>query len=174
MVKQCIQSQNFPPLFKIHSVNFAPHSNTIHTSTSSTNTTIPKQTEAGQLAKEVEVGADPKPEPQITTNRQKKLGSAARLPHFISKWHQVTSNKFILNIIEYGYKIDFITEPFQSNFIPKQLSLDNLKICKCKVKQFLKNGAIRVVQPSPDQFISNIFPVVKRAKKRMLNYFVSV
>ena len=93
------------------------------------------------------------------------MGSAARLPHFIAKWHQVTSNKFILQIIEHGYKIDFIKEPYQTKFIPRQLSPENLDICKNKVNQFLKNGTIRVVQPSPDQFISNIFPVAKRTKK---------
>ena len=43
------------------------------------------------------------------------------------------------------------------------MSNDNISICSFKVKKCLANGAIMVVQPSPDQFISNIFPVPKKS-----------
>ena len=46
------------------------------------------------------------------TTKNKKLGSAARLPFFIAEWEQVTSCNFILNNIKYGYIIQFETDPF--------------------------------------------------------------
>ena len=43
------------------------------------------------------------------------------------------------------------------------MSSEYLNICSYKIKKFLANGAIKVVQPSPDQFLSNIFPVPKKS-----------
>ena len=97
----------------------------------------------------------------ISSSRQ--LGSAARLPHFINTWRQVTSNSFILNIVQYGYIIQFESEPFQSDFTPRPMSKETITVCMRKVKQFLSNGAIIQVQPSRDQFLSDIFPVIKKS-----------
>ena len=128
--------------------------------------------EADPVVRRVEAGEDLSPEPIITTNRS-KLGSAARLPHFISRWQQVTNNKFILRIIQEGYKIDFITKPEQAVIVSRQQTPENIEICQYKIKRFLANGAIIVVQPSPDQFISNIFPVVKQIIKMITESFLT-
>ena len=94
-----------------------------------------------------------------------KLGSAARLPHFLDRWQQVTDCHFILNIVQYGYIIQFESVPFQSYFIAKDMSNDNIIVCQRKVKQFLGSGAIIKVKPSRDQFLSTIFPVPKKSLK---------
>ena len=39
----------------------------------------------------------------------------------------------------------------------------SIKICKSKVKAFLSNKAIKVVNPSHDQYLSHIFPVPKKS-----------
>ena len=102
--------------------------------------------------------------PELPIQRRlKQLGSAARLSHFYTQWQQVTSNNFILKIIKYGYKIDFVSEPYQLTFKIRNMSSEYLNICSYKIKKFLANGAIKVVQPSPDQFLSNIFPVPKKS-----------
>ena len=75
----------------------------------------------------------------------------------------MTSNSFILNIVQYGYIIQFESEPFQSDFTPRPMSKETITVCMRKVKQFLSNGAIIQVQPSRDQFLSDIFPVIKKS-----------
>ena len=40
---------------------------------------------------------------------------------------------------------------------------DDIEICKIKIKLFLASGVIISVNPDPDQFLSNIFPVPKKA-----------
>ena len=96
---------------------------------------------------------------EITSKPPKK---AARLPHFSQAWQQVTNNSLILNIVCNGYKIQFITEPFQSKFVPRNLSKKNPKICQKKVKEFLKFKIVKVVTPNHDQFLSHIFQSLKR------------
>ena len=91
------------------------------------------------------------------------MGSAARLPHFIAKWEQVTANNFILNIIKYGYIIQFEYIPYQEKFYQRNYSPKDIIICKTKITKMLACGAIITVQPDHDQFLSSIFPVPKRA-----------
>ena len=131
-------------------------------STNRTSTTIPERAIAEGVAGEDGEAGESRISPEPTLRRPKKLGSAARLPYFFTQWQQVTSNNFILKIIKYGYKIDFIKEPEQENFIPRKMTQENINICNYKVKTFLASGAIIVVQPSRDQFLSDIFPVAKR------------
>ena len=91
-----------------------------------------------------------------------KLGTAARLPHFFGAWTKVTSNNFILNIVKFGYKLQFISSPFQNFYSPRTYSPNSLSITKAKVEELLYEGAIIEVNPSSDQFLSHIFPVPKR------------
>ena len=95
----------------------------------------------------------------ITSKPPKK---AARLPHFSQAWQQVTNNSLILNIVCNGYKIQFITEPHQTKFVPRYMSKKSTKICQKKVKEFLKFKIVKVVTPNHDQFVSHIFPVPKK------------
>ena len=91
-----------------------------------------------------------------------KLGSAARLPHFADAWHEVTNNSFTLNIVSNGYKLQFITPPVQTSYSPRVMSSTASSVTRVKVKEYLREGALIIVQPSPGQFISHIFPVPKR------------
>lgn len=74
----------------------------------------------------------------------------------------MTQNSFILNIVCNGYRIQFIKSPIQTHFIPRNQSKAHEKICKLKVSEFLSCKIIKVVTPSPDQFVSHIFPVPKK------------
>ena len=64
-----------------------------------------------------------------------------------------------------GYKIQFSSVPVQVNYQPRSISSKNEKICKDKVKKFLKFKIIKIIDPNHDQieFISHIFPVPKRS-----------
>ena len=89
-------------------------------------------------------------------------GSAARLPYFVDNWAKVCSNKFILRIVAEGYKLQFITIPYQSDFIPRSMSSSSQTICYSKVCEFLSDGAVLSVSPHACSFISYIFPVPKK------------
>ena len=91
-----------------------------------------------------------------------KPSTAARLPHFYWAWQQVTNNRFILNIVQNGYMIQFVTFPVQTKFFPRNMSRGTVNVCQAKVTEFLHKKIIKVVSPSHDQFVSHIFPVAKK------------
>ena len=91
-----------------------------------------------------------------------KLGSAARLPHFADAWLKVTNNKFILRIVSEGYKIQFISLPPPSTYAPRDISDSAFAVTAKKVNELYLNGALTIVSPSPDQYISHIFTVPKK------------
>ena len=76
---------------------------------------------------------------------------SARLPHFVAAWEQVTENNFILQIVRDGYRLDFVSEPYQEPFSPRPMSRNTIKICNKKVTQFLLHGTIVETKPSHDQ-----------------------
>ena len=118
--------------------------------------------EVGETVHASSISKSPSPRRQLKTSPPSK---AARLPYFKQAWQQVTSNNFILNIVINGYKIQFNSVPVQINYQPRSISSKNEKICKDKVKKFLKFKIIKVISPNHDQieFISHIFPVPKRS-----------
>ena len=102
-----------------------------------------------------------RPEGPITDSSA--INSSAGLPHFVANWEQVTSSKFILQIVRDGYQIQFSSEPYQKSFTPRLKSRNTIKVCSRKVTQFLLHGTIIEVEPSHDQFLSDIFPVPKKS-----------
>ena len=100
--------------------------------------------------------------PTATVQNKPPL-KAARLPFFSQAWHQVTSNALILKIVCNGYKIQFVSKPYQEKFTPRSMSNKNTIICKQKIKDFLQFKIIKIVSPSQEQFISHIFPVSKKS-----------
>ena len=91
-----------------------------------------------------------------------KLGSAARLPHFCAAWLKVTTNNFILRIVREGYKLQFHSPPVMPPYSPRSMSDASTTVTATKIQELLREGALKVVDPSPDQFLSHIFPVPKR------------
>ena len=88
--------------------------------------------------------------------------TTASIQHFSQAWHQVTENSFILNIVVNGYKIQFEEIPVQFYHVDRNMSVTNTAVCKNKVSELLKCKVIKVVSPSPGQYISHIFPVPKK------------
>ena len=95
---------------------------------------------------------------------------AGRLKHFVEDWMKITQDTKILDIVK-GYKIPFHSKPFQSK-IPSQpiVSREGEELVKLEVKEMLKKGAIRKVQLSKGEFVSNSFLVKKDGSQRpMIN-----
>ena len=82
------------------------------------------------------LAAPRRPTPIKTTPANSPPLKAARLPFFTQAWHQVTTNSLILNIVKNGYKIQFISKPYQKKFIPRSMSKKNTIICEQKLKNF--------------------------------------
>ena len=91
---------------------------------------------------------------------------AGRLKHFVGAWMKITQDPKILDILK-RYKISFHSKPFQSK-IPFQpiLSRDGEELVKLEVKEMLKKGAIRKIQPSKGEFVSNLCLVKKDGGQR--------
>ena len=72
-------------------------------------------------------------------------------------WKLYTSDKWILETVQ-GYKIEFSEIPFQDH-IPIEIPFptDQALLVSQEVTNLLNKGAIEVVPPSDDQFISTIF-----------------
>ena len=74
---------------------------------------------------------------------------------------KITQDPKILDILK-EYIISYYPKPSQSK-IPSQLivSQEGEELVKLEVKEMLKKGAIRKVQPSKGKFVSNLFLVKK-------------
>jgi len=79
-------------------------------------------------------------------------------------WETLTNDRYILDIVTSGYKIEFCTEPFQTHpritLVPKLL--EKREIIQKEVNSLLEKGAIRPVQEIQGEFISTIFLVPKK------------
>ena len=73
---------------------------------------------------------------------------AGRLKHFVGAWMKITQDLKILDIVK-GYKIPFPSKPFQSKISSQPIvSRKGEELVKREVKEMLKRGAIRKVQPT--------------------------
>ena len=61
-----------------------------------------------------------------------------------------------------GYKLQFISDPIQDSFTPRDMSASSLEICYDKTCEFVYTGAIISVFPKSCKYISHIFPVPKK------------
>lgn len=69
-----------------------------------------------------------------------RFGKTARLLHFFSAWHKVTSNKLILRIVREGYQLQFSSTPFQTSFSHRIYSSSSLPITQAKLENCYLKG----------------------------------
>ena len=87
---------------------------------------------------------------------------AGRLKHFVGAWMKITQNPKILDIVK-GHKIPFDSKPFQSKIASQPIvTREGEELVKLEVKEMLRKGAIRKVQPLKGEFVSNLFLVKKK------------
>ena len=80
-----------------------------------------------------------------------------------SEWQKITTDQWILDTVEKGYKIEFEVLPcggLAANEIV--FSQDKAKLIDLEIEKLLAKGAIEIVEPINGQFISNIFVVPKK------------
>lgn len=84
--------------------------------------------------------------------------TAGKVGLFLKEWQKLTSDKFILDIINHGYKIEFSTLPCnQCNRSEITFSGKEAMIIDSLIEQLLCRQVIERVERMPDQVLSNIF-----------------
>ena len=92
-----------------------------------------------------------------------KVPKAARLPFFIRQLREVTSNNWILNVVQFGYKLQFDPDPPPPRpFVHSPYSPTSSSIIRTLLIDYMDKGAIMVVDIRPDQYVSRIFEVPKK------------
>lgn len=78
-------------------------------------------------------------------------------------WNKFTNDKWILDTVHPGYKIEFFEEPYQLTN-PKQIKFNEEKfnLVSQEVQNLIDKGAIEEVMDTSDAFMSNIFLVPKK------------
>ena len=96
------------------------------------------------------------------TNISPGLLLAVRVKNFAKNWKKLTKDPAVWNIV-HAYQIPFIEHPYQTSLpVGGKITPDKKELVEEEINQMLKKGAIIKVDPSPDQFLSNIFTVPKK------------
>jgi hypothetical protein len=87
------------------------------------------------------------------------------LSHFVENWKNITDDKFVLNVIKEGYRLDFKKYPplVRNPINESNMSSNQLLILESEIAVILKKGVIEEVQTqSSPGFYRRIFLVRKR------------
>ena len=93
----------------------------------------------------------------VSTTCIKSSKIAGRLAQFVTKWQEVTSDKWVLDAIKH-YEIELGKLPFQS-FLPKQIHFapNEVEIISIEIDKLLQKGANTLATHEYGEFVSNIF-----------------
>ena len=86
--------------------------------------------------------------------------SAGNLSRYFINWKKFTSNSFILNIIEHGYKIQ-LKNPVDLPITITSPSHEKIPILRQKIQDSLQAGVIERIAPSSSDIVSRVFLVPK-------------
>ena len=67
----------------------------------------------------------------------------------LEHWHHIRANPSVIDTIENGYKIPFLTTPVSKFFQNNQSALQNANFVACTVKGLLKSGRIKETRALP-------------------------
>ena len=89
------------------------------------------------------------------------LPPAGRTQYCHCNWNLITSDPWVLNAIQ-GYQLELESNPFQMGAPPPlQYKQQETSLIQEDVRKLIQKGAIAPVNPSPQQFVSQIFVVPK-------------
>ena len=91
---------------------------------------------------------------------------AGRLPLFIDFWRKVTTNNLVLQIVEFGYQINFYKLPPLMSLTSGSFSSSRSLSVSQEVSILLSKTAVATIPPSKDQFVSPIFTVAKKDSEK--------
>ena len=100
--------------------------------------TMPTQTKITDVSKEQDPGRDW----PVRQAPSRSSAGAGRLPLFIDFWRKVTSNNFVLKIVEFGYKLQFYRIPPFMNLSSGHFSASRTLSLSKEVSTLLSKTAI--------------------------------
>ena len=99
------------------------------------------------------------------------VGYGGRLTHFLQNWKQITTDQWVISIIEMGYKLEFLQRPQFVGIKKTIVSQENLPIFMKEIDSLKEKNVIEKV-PYPMNlagFYSTLFLVPKKnGKMRMV------
>ena len=110
--------------------------------------------------------ANPRKDEPLLQPASKVSPGAGRLPLFIDFWRKVTTNNFVLQIVEFGYKIKFYKTPPMLTLSSGSFSASRSFSISQEVSILRTKTAVAITPPSKDQFVSPIFTVAKKDSKK--------
>ena len=114
---------------------------------------------SGRCTQETTVDAENIETPNTTGVGKFQAGA---LENHVDKWTEITSDSWVLETIT-GYKIDFLSDPFQIKCPVEIKCSDQEKdIVNNEIQEMILKGAVELVPSRPDQFLSNLFIVPKK------------
>ena len=88
-----------------------------------------------------------------------------RLAHFVEQWEELTDNKWVLSIVQNGFKIPF-SSVLPLSVVPIYLSQSSSPLLREEITELLKKQAVeRVLNPGTSGFYSRLFLVPKKNRK---------
>lgn len=83
---------------------------------------------------------------------------AGNIANYFENWKSLTSDRFILNIVRYGYQIEFITEPCEEcNRLPINFNSKEQEIISNLLSKFENKGIIVETEHEAGEIVSHIF-----------------
>ena len=89
------------------------------------------------------------------------LPPMCRLPHCIVNWQNITTDQWVLQVVN-GYKLELVSAPIQTSQLVAMATRNDQDLVGQEVQKLLDKGAIKIVDPCPNQYLSRIFLVPKR------------
>ena len=108
-----------------------------------------------------EKGSEPEQQPilrelNVSTNTS-CIFVAGKIKYYYKNWKNITSDRFILDIVKYGLKIDFKNKPQLVNVPKIPYNAEEKSIINLEIGKLLKKGVITKCQKEEDDFISTVF-----------------
>ena len=99
-----------------------------------------------------------------------EVPQAGGIKLFYSNWAKLTQDPNILNIVQ-GFEIPFLKNPVQEKSLnPPVLNQEQSKLVKEELREMLLKGAIELVSPCKNQYLSNLFLVLKKNGSTVCNF----
>lgn len=96
------------------------------------------------------------------TKNNSNIGGAGNIRRYVKNWKLITSNCFILRIVEEGYKIQFRNNTnFPPSVISDPKSSEKILALQQQISRLLNTNAISITPSSPNQILSRVFTVKK-------------
>ena len=110
---------------------------------------------AGPAAASIGQGASLKEAPPLMPDPNRPLYEAGGISRYLKSWLLICQDKFILNIVQNGYKITFNSSEIVPHdpIISKPRNPQKIDFIKKEIQRHIASGAFKLVDRSPEQFV---------------------